>query len=292
MTERSAIRVLGAAVAAAVLGGALSSAPAGAADKATAQTLVDRETAFAQAAVDHGTRAAFLEYLAESSVIMAPGPLPGRATTAGDPPPGGPLRWRADLATMSRFGDFGWASGPFTSWAHSTNDRPEQSGHYFTVWWIEDGGNWRVILDAGVPYPVAETDLAHHLEVTPRLRNPRGTNSDKDCALDFAAEWRGKGRVKALKSYLASDARLLYAGIPPRDGKAIQPASDPLAKSTLVATHVARRIGSELGDVVVAYGDYELEATLEAPARKLEFIQAWDVSSKCQLALEALNPAR
>ena len=291
MTERSAIRVRGAALAAALLGGALALPPASAAEKATAQTLIDREAAFAQAAIDHGTRAAFLEFLAESSVIMAPGPLPGRATTLGDPPPGAPLRWRADLATMSRFGDFGWASGPFTSWARSTNDRPEQSGHYFTVWWIEDGGNWRVILDAGVPYPVAETDLARHLDVTPRLRNSRGTFSDKDCALDFAAAWRDKGRVKALKTFLASDARLLYAGQPPRDGRAIQPAADPLAKSSLVATHVARRIASELGDVVVTYGDYELEATLEAPARRLEFVQAWDASSKCHLALEALNPA-
>lgn len=291
MTERFSIGFFPAALVAVAVAGAF--APAQAADKATAQTLIDREAAFAQAAIDHGTRAAFLEFLAESAVIMGPGPMPGRSTILSGPSPGGPLRWRADLATMSRQGDFGWASGPFTQWARTTNDRPEQSGHYFTVWWIEDDHEWRVILDGGAPYPVAETDLPHHLEVTPRLRNSKGTgNLSKDCTLDFVAEWRDKGRAKALKSYLAKDARLLYAGAPPRDGKGIVPAADPLAKAHISTAHVARRMGSEFGDVTVAYGDFELEATLEVPARNFVFIQAWDVSSKCELAFEALNPAR
>jgi len=273
-------------------GGALAFLTAHAAEPATAQTLVDRELAFGQAAIDHGTRSAFLEYLADSAVILAPSPSPARSTIEGDAPPGAPLRWRPDLATMSRHHDFGWASGPFTSWAHSTNDRPQSSGHYFTVWWLEDNGKWRVVLDGGVPYPVAETDLPHHLDVTPRLRNSESSGGSKDCVTDFTDLWRQKGRAKALKEYLASDARLLYAGSPPRDGKAIQPATDPLVATHLAGVHVARRLSSEFGDIAVSYGEFDLEATLEAPARRVVFIQAWDVSSKCRLALEALNPAR
>ncbi len=260
---------------------------------ATAQTLVDRELAFGQAAIDRGTRAAFLEYLADSAVILAPGPTPARGTVESGPAPGAPLRWRPDLATMSRLHDFGWTSGPFSSWAHSTNDRPEQSGHYFTVWWLENNGSWRVVLDGGVPYPVAETDLPRHLDVKPRLRNlDSRSGTQHDCAVDFTDLWRQKGRAKALKEYLASDARLLYAGSPPRDGQAIKPAADPLAGTGLAAVRVARRLGSELGDIVVTYGEFDIESTLEVPARHFAFIQAWDVSSKCKLAFEALNPAR
>ena len=277
---------------AALIGAALGFSAAHAAAPATAQTLVDRELAFAQASVDHGMRAAFLEYLADSAVIMAPGPSPARSTIESGPSPGAPLRWRPDLATMSRLHDFGWASGPFSSWAHSTDDRPDQSGHYFTVWWLEDNGNWRVVLDGGVAYPVAETDLPHHFDVKARLRESGGRGGQQDCVVDFTDLWRQKGRVKALKEYVANDARLLYAGIPPRDGKAIQPATDPLANAHLAAVHVARRLGSELGDIVVTYGEFDIESTLEAPARRLVFIQAWDVSGKCKLALEALNPAR
>jgi hypothetical protein len=272
-----------------ILSGLVTAAPAE--EHRTAAILVERENAFAQAAVDHGTRAAFLEFLGDSAVILAPTPVLARASVESGPKPGSPLRWRADLAMISALGDFGWTSGPFTSWATSTNERPEQSGHYFTVWWVEDGGVWRVILDGGVPYPVAEADVPNHLNVTPRLRPVLKRGGTTDCPQEFSDAWHAKGRIKALKSYLAPDARLLYAGIPPRDGAAIRPASDPLANAVLGTMHVARRVGSEAGDVVVAYGDYELPATLEMPARRMIFIQAWDAATSCKLALEAVNSA-
>ena len=280
-------------MAGALLGGSmLGFSAAHAAEPVSAQTLIDSELAFGQAAIDHGTRAAFLEYLADNAVILSPAPTPGRSTIETGPAPGAPLRWRPDLATMSRRHDFGWASGPFTSWARSTNDRPEQSGHYFTVWWLEDNGKWRVVLDGGVPYPVAETDLPHHLEVKARLRESDSRGGSKDCLTDFTDVWRQKGRAKALKAFLANDPRLLYAGSPPRDGKAAVPATDPLASAHLAGVHVARRLSSEFGDIAVSYGEFDIESTLEAPPRRLVFIQAWDVGSNCKLALEALNPAR
>jgi hypothetical protein len=272
---------------------AASAGTAAAAESLSAKVLVDRETAFAQAAVDRGTRAAFLEFLADNAVILTPTPTPGRGSVEKGPAPGAPLRWRADLAMISGHGDFGWTSGPFSSYEFTTNERPVTTGHYFTVWWVEDNGIWRVVLDGGVPYPVADEALPRHLEVTPRLRSPgSGTIATKDCGQEFAESWRFKGRAKALKDFLASDARLLYAGRPPRDGKAIVPATDPLAAAKLGATHVARRIASEFGDVAVSYGDYEVDATLDTPARRLLYVQAWDSSGSCKLALEAINPAR
>ena len=261
-----------------------------AADALSAQLLVDREAAFQQAAIEHGTRAAFLEFLADNSVLLRPEPAPGRVAIANGASPGAPLRWKPDLAMISGHGDFGWTSGPFSSFQHSADEHPIVTGHYFTVWWFEDKV-WHVVLDGGVPYPVADSALPHHLDVTPVLRRPgSGDVGTKDCAQEFAEAWRFKGRVKALKQYLANDARLLYAGAPPRDGKAIVPASDPLAAARLGATHVTRRIASEFGDVAVSYGDYELESTVDAPPRRMLYVQAWDLRGSCKLALEVLNP--
>jgi hypothetical protein len=266
---------------------------AAAAEPLSALVLVDRETAFAQAAIDRGTRAAFLEFLADNAVVLTPTPVPGRARYEKLPAPGAPLRWRADLAMISGHGDFGWTSGPFSAYEFTTNQRPEVTGYYFTVWWVEDNGAWHVILDGGVPFPVADAALPQHLEVTPRLRKPgSGSVSTKDCGQEFAETWRFKGRAKALKESLASDARLLYAGLPPRDGKAVVPSADPLAAAKLGSTHVARRIASEFGDVSVSYGDYEVDATLDTPARRLLYVQAWDFKGSCKLALESVNPAR
>jgi len=272
---------------------AATAVPRLAAADLSAQVLVDREQAFQQAAIERGTRAAFLEFLAEGAVVLTPEPQPGRATYERESPPGAPLRWKPDLAMISGHGDFGWTSGPYNAYAHSTDDPPVATGHFFTVWWVEDNGTWRVVLDGGVPYPVADADAARHLDVTPRLRTPgSGKISDKDCGQEFAESWRFKGRAKALKEFLAADARLLFQGLGPRDGKAIVPTADPLAQAKLAETHVTRRISSEFGDVSVSYGEYVVEATLDAPPRHLAYIQAWDFKGSCKLAYESINVVR
>jgi hypothetical protein len=271
----------------------LGPTPAAQARGPSAQSIVDSELAFERAATEHGTRAGFLEYLADSAVLLNPAPTPARAETERGPAPGAPLHWRPDLAHIAGSGDFGWASGPFVAWASSTRDPPSETGHYLTAWRREADGSWRVVLDGGVPYAVAAADLPHHLEVRARLRRPGGGNGHaQDCSAAFGAYWQQKGRAKALKEFLADDARLLYAGLPPRDGRAVVPQSDPLAPAALATLRVARTLNSDAGDVQVSYGEYDLAARLDVPARRYAFVQAWDVGRGCRLALEMLNPAR
>ena len=264
-------------------------APAGA---PSAQAIVDNERAFEQAAVARGTRAAFLEFLAESAVILEPRPAPGRAAVERGPPPGGPLRWRPDLAAISGAGDFGWASGPFLAYAKSTAELPTATGHYFTVWSRRSDEPWRVLLDGGVAYPITDARATTHPAVTPRLRPP-GTGHARagDCASAFAARWRAHGRADALEEYLAGDARLLVAGAAPLDGSGPIRRSDPLAGRALSAAHLGRSHAAERGDLVVTYGEYDLAALADAPALRYVFVSAWDVGRSCHLALEALNPA-
>ena len=257
----------------------------------SAAVLVQNELAFAQAAVDRGTRAAFLEVLADSSVVMQPVATPGRASIENSRAPGAKLLWRPDLASISAGGDFGWASGPFNYFGYSTGAHPEDTGHYVTVWRLEAGGAWRVLLDGGVSYSIGSSDPVAHLAVTARLRKTQTGHAAPDCSGEFAARWQSKDRVHALKDYLADDARLLYSGAPPRDGRGIDPKADPLAVTPLRAVTVAHRLTAEGGDLMVDYGEYALDASGELPARRLLFIRAWDLGHGCRLALEALNPA-
>lgn len=271
--------------------GAATGAAAGVAP--SAQVIVDNERAFERAAIERGTRAGFLEFLAETSVVLGPQPKPGRAATEAGPAPGAPLRWRPDLASISGAGDFGWASGPFLSYPASTAEPPAAAGHYFTVWRREDGGAWRVLLDGGVSYPFDDRLVTRHLEVTPRLRRPgEGHGQATDCSVAFGALWQRKGRAAALKEYLADDARLLLAGAAVEDGRATWLKADPLGDAGLAKLRTAKTLASANGDVQVSFGEYDVAARLDAPSRRYVFVHAWDVGKVCRLALEMLNPAR
>ena len=276
---------------AALLLGLAAGTVAGAAP--SAQVIVDNERAFERAAIERGTRTGFLEFLAETSVVLGPQPVPGRAATEAGAAPGAPLRWRPDLASIAGRGDFGWASGPFLSYHDSTTEPPVAAGHYFTVWRREEDGAWRVLLDGGVSYPFDERLVPRQLEVTPRLRRPGdGHGRAGDCSPAFGALWQQKGRAAALKEYLAEDARLLLAGVPVEDGRATWLKADPLRDAALVKLRTSKTLSSDGGDVLVSFGEYDIAARLDAPSRRYVFVHAWDVGKSCRLALEMLNPAR
>jgi hypothetical protein len=259
----------------------------------SAQTIVDNERAFERAAIEHGTRAGFLEFLADSSVVLGPQPTPGRAATEAGPSPGAPLRWRPDLASISGGGDFGWASGPFRAYATSVDDPPVAAGHYFTVWRHEEGGAWRVLFDGGVSHPFDDTLVPHPLEVTPRLRRTGGGHGRaSDCSAAFGELWQRKGRVAALKEFLANDARQLIAGAAPNDGRARWLGADALRTASLAKLRTSKTLSADGDDVQVSYGEYDIAPRLDTPSRRYIFVHAWDVDSRCRLAVEVLNPAR
>lgn len=273
------------------LGAATLAVAAASAAERGPRTVADADLAFAQRATAVGTRAAFLETLADSAVLLNPAPHPARAATEAGPAPGAPLHWRPDLASVSADGDFGWTTGPFLAWSTDTAEQPSVAGHYFTAWRRAEDGAWRVIIDGGIPYPLAAASLDHALDVTPRLRRAHGGRAAAgDCSLAFGAAWKAEGRTKALQEFRSEDLRLMMAGMPVRDGRAVAPDTDPLAGSPIAAVRVAKSQSSERGDVVVSYGEYDIAARLDAPARRFAFVHAWDVDKHCRLALEMLNP--
>lgn len=258
----------------------------------SAQQIVDNERAFERAAIERGTRAGFLEYLAEGAVVLTPKPVPGRAATEARPAPGAPLRWRPDLAGIAAAGDFGWASGPYLSYTASTDEPPAVAGHYLTVWRREADGAWRVVLDGGAPYPLDDALVPHRLDVTARLRPPAGGRAaTSDCSAAFAARWQQKGRDAALREFLADDARQLAAGAMPRDGRAAWPGADELRGAALTHLRTSRTLRADGGDVEVSYGEVGVAARPDAPARHYFFVHVWDAGRRCRLALELLNPA-
>src|SRR5262245_51009985 len=100
-------------------GMARTMAPAAGADL---DSLVAAERAFARASKDKGIREAFLEYLADDSIVFRPRAVSGRKWYQDRPESGGHLSWEPAFAEISRGGDLGYTTGP---WSFRAKDAPE-----------------------------------------------------------------------------------------------------------------------------------------------------------------------
>ena len=269
---------------------AIAACPAARGAPAASDGIVDAEQRFAAAVAADGIGPGFLAFLADSAVVLTPDPTPARPIYEALTDDGARLVWRADLASTSAAGDFGWTSGP---WLHYAKEAPaaDLAGHYFTVWRRSAADGWKVLLDGGVAYPVPAERRATHLDRPLRARAPHrgGGPRDGSCDQPYFADWQKKGRAHALGEYAARDVRLLATSAPPADGRDALGA-DPLRGSPLVAARVARRLSSTAGDLEVAYGEYEVGEHEQFGKRHYAFVLAFDAADHCRLALELLTP--
>lgn len=112
----------------------------------TGSRIVELEAQFAAASRERGARAAFLEFLAEDSIVLQPGPVWGRAAWEATRAVPGTLDWAPDRAQISTDGRFGYATGRWT--LTGEDDAAAAEGRYVTVW-REDAAGWRVVFDGG-----------------------------------------------------------------------------------------------------------------------------------------------
>src|SRR5829696_9826545 len=128
--------------------------------------VVEAEHAFAQLSIDEGMKPAFLAYAAPEGVIVnRGGPVNAIETwSKRDPAPAGLLTWWPTYADVSRAGDMGWTTGPFEFREKPTDEKPADTGHFFTVWRRQPDGAWKWVLDLGIRHPApaaAETVLTY-----------------------------------------------------------------------------------------------------------------------------------
>ncbi|MCX7042466.1 MAG: nuclear transport factor 2 family protein [Gammaproteobacteria bacterium] len=113
--------------------------------------MVAAERAFAADASARGTRAAFLEALADDGLVFAPGPGNGKRVWEARPENKNRLEWAPELAEISASGDLGYTSGP---WRFTPDgaEKPSGFGHFFTLWRKGADGKWKVLVDHGISH--------------------------------------------------------------------------------------------------------------------------------------------
>jgi ketosteroid isomerase-like protein len=197
--------------------------------QAALNAVVAAEKAFAKAAAEKGTRAAFLEYLAEDSVVLAPGPVPGRATWEGRPVRPSLLSWFPVVADVSLAGDLGYTTGPWELRPKGKEDTNVLHGFYTTFWRRQADDSYKLLFDGGISTPPPSPgDIAVKIgnAVPAKVENPpqeeeaRGKFTLLSADRAFAKAVAARGTGAAYADFLADDSRLYREGAIPVVSKA------------------------------------------------------------------------
>lgn len=118
-----------------------------------ARAMVEAERQFYQMGQEKGTRAAFLEFLADDAIIFRPGPLNGKEAWGKRPETGLDLIWEPTFAAIARSADFGYTTGPAKWRANKKDEKFLGYGQFVSIWKKQKDGSWKVVLDCGIENP-------------------------------------------------------------------------------------------------------------------------------------------
>jgi ketosteroid isomerase-like protein len=270
--------------------------------------VVGAEHDFAQCSIDEGMKPAFLAYAAPEGVIVnRRGPVNAIETwSQRDPAPTGLLTWWPTYADVSRAGDMGWTTGPYEFREKPTTEKPDDTGHFFTVWRRQEDGSWKWVLDLGIRHPapaVTETALTY----PPSLRKNAGTSSppavDAEAARQSLMEAErtlsdasaSQGFRTALLARGDESLRLYRQGTHPVVGKASVTKAVKVL-SEFITWKVLKADAAKSGDLGYVYGSYELRAKAsdEKPAEQGYYARVWkrERGGQWSVVFNVANPAQ
>jgi len=232
--------------------------------------VVAAERAFAADGLELGVQASFLKHSAPEGIVFAPEPRLAHAVY-GKPQPKGPaLVWWPLWAGISRSGDLGFTTGPYTY-----DGQPR--AWYFTVWAKQPDGSWKWLFDGGPPSstegagpkdsPVAYARLAAREAGSPAQAMTEVTAAEK--ALHAAAR---TDVADAFLAVLADDGRITGSKARPpasRDENAAELATR--AKAIDFAPLGGR--ASAAGDLAWTYG--AARWTADGAEKRGHYVRIW-----------------
>ncbi|MBI1343627.1 MAG: hypothetical protein GC171_11890 [Terrimonas sp.] len=113
--------------------------------------LIRTERDFAQYAVTHSTKEAFLAFCDSNGIVFNNGNIEqGIPYWTKKERNTAVLRWRPDYSQISASGDLGFNSGPWTYQAAGGNSPILARGRFITIWRFSPTGQWKFMLDIGV----------------------------------------------------------------------------------------------------------------------------------------------
>lgn len=263
-------------------------------------SLIAAENYFAAYAKDKGIRDAFLKVSDESTILFKPSPVKAEEffnkKSSNDP---GRLDWTPTFAKISKSGDWGFTTGPYSYSSNSSNlSATTIYGQYLSVWRTNSKGVWKLALDLGMTHPKP-------------LNEPKLNFVDPKSFRFFRqiAEGRLKQREelilttdKLFSNTLVDNQRLAYDTFFAEEGRLLLPGYEPIIGKTKVNNFLSRQqitietmpsmVNRALGsDLAYTYGKAQI--TINNLASQFNYVRVWESQEgfTWNILLEIYTPA-
>ncbi len=264
--------------------------------------LVAAERAFAQLSVEKGVRESFLTFFADDGIDFQPHPTLTKEAFRKRPAPATPpsitLDWDPIFADISRAGDLGYTTGPYTITDHSPQQRPAQHGYYVSIWRKQPDGTWKVAVDLGISTPAPPTDAP-----APTFQPPHQAHDKAHGNVNLAAERTAllaadrallqaeseRGGARALPDQMTIDARLHRNDLFPVVGqRAVRAYLKDKTEMKLTGVPIKADV-AQSGDLGYTYGNYEQKDGVST--ERGYYVRVWlRAGSKWRVALDTTSP--
>ena len=251
--------------------------------------LVETEKSFARTAAEKGTKAAFLEFLADDGIVFNPEATNGKELWKTRPVSPALLSWQPAYADISSNGILGYTTGDWEFRPKGKMDTPVAFGQYFTIWRKQSDGNYKAVLDLGVSHPKPEKTVADWKTSNDKRENlsenkPVVANS-VNLFYDTATT---KGLSNAYKMFAAEDVRFLREEKLPITGK-----KDALTAVKNVKSKISfgkKMILQSAGDLAYSNTTYQL-INGDKIIEKGNTVQVWKFrNGKWQIVMDVFSP--
>lgn len=249
--------------------------------------VVAAERAFAADGLAMGVQASFFKHSSPEGIVFAPEPRLAKAVYAQPQPKGPPLEWWPLWAGISRSGDLGFTTGPYSF-------DGARRGYYFTVWAKQPDGSWKWLYDGGPPSdpkdappkgsPVAYARLAGRQAGSPARAMTEVTRAE--AALHAAARTDAKAAFLAVVS---DDGRIVGSrAAPPKTRAELE--TELGTRATSIAFAPLGGQASDAGDLAWTYG--AAKWTKDGQERRGHYVRIWrNDKAGWRLLFDELLPA-
>lgn len=260
-------------------------------------SLLAAENYFAAFAKEKGIREAFLKVSDSETLLFRPNPVKAEEFFDKKSEDQGGLSWEPAYARLSRSGDWGFTTGPYTHTA------PENAvptfGQYLSVWRANKKGVWKLALDLGISHPKPQQKPELNFKDPRNFKffrqlSPARLKQREDMIMTtdqlFSNTLR-KNQDTAYEVFTANEARLLFPGYEPIIGKAnISNFRNEHELSIITEPVQANRaLGS---DLAYTYGTAHI--TKNNVSSAYNYVRIWESQEgfKWNVILEIFSPAK
>jgi ketosteroid isomerase-like protein len=256
------------------------------------QKLVETEQNFAKTAAEKGTRAAFLEFLADDGIVFNPTETNGKLIWKARPESPALLSWNPAWADVSADGKLGYTTGGWEFRPKGKADNPTAFGEYVTLWQKQTGGSYKAVLDIGINHPASSFSGAAAKSPTDAGAGAKTVKNGVNNSV-LTSIFSNKSMANGYFNYLADDCIVLRDGNLPFYGKqnayfALERLDKEFPPSSFL--NFSANTSKIFGNLMYAWGVYQLNDK-DGSVKKWNFVQIWkNRGGRWQIVLDVFHP--